>query len=63
MTTMLIDNKANVKPAYEYFSIDTNEYRTLEDLKALAVDCMNENVYLIKVFYGDTKLFEIRNEK
>ena len=63
MTKMIIDNKATAKIKYECYDIDRNEYPTVEDLKQLARDCMNNEVYLIRVYENETELFTIRNEK
>ena len=63
MTTMYIDNKAAAKHSIEIYAIDRNEYKTAEELKELAYDCMSKDVYLIRVFENDTELFTIRNEK
>ena len=63
MTTMTIDNKAFIKPAYEYFKIDRTEYKTIDDLLALACECMNEDVYLIRVYENDEEVFTVRNNK
>ena len=48
---------------YECYDIDRNEYPTVEDLKSLAEDCMNNEVYLIRVYENETELFTIRNEE
>lgn len=63
MTKMIIDNKATAKRAYEAYEIDRNEYRTVQDLMLLAGECMNENVYLIRVYENDSELFTMRNSK
>ena len=63
MTKMIIDNKATAQKKYECYDIDRNEYPTIEDLKLLAEDCMNDEVYLIRVYENETELFTIRNEK
>ena len=63
MTKMIIDNKATTKKKYECYDIDRNEYPTVEDLKSLAEYCMNNDVYLIRVYENETELFTIRNEK
>ena len=60
---MIIDNKATVREKYECYEIDRNEYVTVDDLKSLAADCMNDNVYLIRVYENGTELFTLRNEK
>ena len=61
MTTMIIDNKATSNKAYESYTVDRNEYPTVEDLKDLAYECMNKEVYLIRVFEDNNELFTIRN--
>lgn len=63
MTTMYIDNKATAKKAIELYEIDRNEYPTIDDLRNLAWDCMNNNVYLIRVFENNNELFTIRNNR
>ncbi len=63
MTKMIIDNKASVKPSYEAYEIDRNEYRTIDDLMFLAGECMNDNVYLIRVYENDEELFTMRNSR
>lgn len=63
MTTMYIDNKATAKKAIELYEIDRNEYQTIDDLRNLAWDCMNNNVYLIRVFENNNELFTIRNNR
>ena len=63
MTKMIIDNKATAQKKYECYDIDRNEYPTVEDLKSLAEDCINDEVYLITVYENETELFTIRNEK
>lgn len=63
MTKMIIDNKATAQKKYECYVIDRNEYPTVEDLKSLAEDCMNNEVYLIRVYENETELFTLRNEK
>lgn len=61
MTTMIIDNKATSTKPCEKYIIDRNEYKTEKDLLELAGDCMNENVYLIRVYENGNELFTIRN--
>lgn len=61
MTTMYIDNKATAKKATEYYIIDESIYETENKLKELATDCMNEEVYLIRVYKNDKELFTLRN--
>lgn len=61
MTTMIIDNKATAKKSIEKYIIDTNEYQTLDSLMELAADCMNEEVYLIRVYKDDEELFTFRS--
>lgn len=63
VTKMIIDNKATTQKKYECYDIDRNVYPTVEDLKLLAEDCINNEVYLIKVYENETELFTIRNEK
>ena len=63
MTKMIIDNKATAQKKYECYDIDRNEYTNVEDLKLLAQDCMNDEVYLIRVYENETELFTIRNEE
>ena len=63
MTKMIIDNKATAEKKYECYDIDRNEYPTVDDLRMLAYDCMNDEVYLIRVYENETELFTIRNEK
>lgn len=63
MTKMIIDNKATAKRAYEAYKIDRNEYQTIDDLLMLAGDCMNDDVYLIRVYENDVELFTVRNCK
>lgn len=63
MTKMVIDNKATAKRAYECYAIDRNEYRTVNDLMMLAGECMNNDVYLIRVYENDEELFTMRNSK
>jgi hypothetical protein len=63
MTKMIIDNKATAEKKYECYDIDRNEYPTVDDLTMLAQDCMNDEVYLIRVYENETELFTIRNEK
>lgn len=63
MTKMIIDNKATAEKKYECYDIDRNEYPTVDDLRMLARDCMNDEVYLIRVYENETELFTIRNEK
>ena len=63
MTKMIIDNKATAKKKYECYDIDINQYPNVEDLISLAEDCMNDEVYLIRVYENETELFTIRNEK
>lgn len=63
MTTMIIDNKATAKKAYESYTIDEEIYYNEEKLKELAADCMNEEVYLIRVYKDNKELFTMRNYK
>ena len=63
MTKMIIDNKATTKKKYECYDIDSIEYLTVDDFKSLAEYCMNNDVYLIRVYENETELFTIRNEK
>ena len=63
MTKMIIDNKATAEKKYECYDIDRSEYPTVDDLRMLARDCMNDEVYLIRVYENETELFTIRNEK
>lgn len=63
MTKIVIDNKAFVKPAYECYRIDRNEYRTVNDLMMLAGECVNKDVYLIRVYENDEELFTMKNSK
>lgn len=61
MTTMYIDNKANVNPTVENYIVDRSEYSTIQDLYTLANDCMNDNVYLIRMSEDGKELFTVRN--
>lgn len=70
MTIMMIDNKARCKKSYEYFEVDRNEYNSVNSLMELAYECMNEDVYLIRVCEGKgnsldnyKELFTMRNHK
>lgn len=60
-TTMYIDYKAGSKKSYELYEIDRNEYPSNDDLRSLAFECMNNSVYLIRVFENNNELFTIRN--
>lgn len=60
---MYIDYKAGVNKKYQLFELDRNEYPTIDDLKLIALDCMNNEVYLIRVFENNNELFTIRNNK
>lgn len=61
MTTMIIDNKATAKRSYESYTLDENIYNTEEKLKEIAFECMNKEVYLIRVYKDNKELFTIRN--
>ena len=61
MTTMIIDNKATATKSIEKYIIDRNKYDTVKKLKELASECMNEDVYLIRVYENDKELFTFRN--
>ena len=61
MTTMIIDNKANAIKSIEVYEIDRYEYQTIADLEELAFDCLNEEVYLIRMFENGKELFTMRN--
>ncbi len=63
MTTLIIDNKAIAKRAYEKYIVDRTEYPTIEHLRDLVSDCMNDEVYKISVYENDVELFTIRNHK
>lgn len=61
MTTMTIDNKATARKPFEHYIIDRNEYPTMQDLMFLVGECMNRDVYLIRVEENGNELFTIRN--
>ena len=63
MTTMIIDNKATAKKPIEKYIIDRNEYPTKESLYMLAGECMNKEVYLIKIYENDNLIITARNDK
>lgn len=63
MTTMIIDNKATAKKSIEVYTIDREEYPTIEDLRNLVFECMNEEAYMIRVLENDVELFAVRNYK
>ena len=55
-TTMIIDNRATAKKAYEAYEIDRNEWKTMSDLENLVADCMNKEVYKITVYEGKKEI-------
>lgn len=63
MTTMEIANKARCAKRYERYVIDRNEYPTIQDLRMLAGECMNDDVYLIRVYENNEELFHTWNNK
>ena len=50
MTVMTIDHKTGDTRKYSHYMIDRSEYPTLEDLKNLALECLNDNAYSIQIF-------------
>ena len=59
-TYMLIDNKAYKDRPYELYKIDKRVYRTRAALNALIDECMNESVYLIRVYENGKMIIERR---
>lgn len=62
MTKMIIDKKAGCG-ADEAYEIDRSIYQTIEELKVVAFECMNKDVYLVRVFEDDVELFTLRNHE
>ena len=60
-TIMIIDNKATAEKPYEVYEIDRYEYQTIENLRELVGDCMNKEVYSIKIMEDDNELMMVRN--
>lgn len=61
MTKMIIDNRATAKKRFECYTVDRNEYKTIEDLKTVAYEFLNKDVYSITVTENDIILFRILN--
>lgn len=61
MTILYIDNKATATKSVEAYEVDRDLYQTEKDLMMLAGECMNEDVYLIRVLEDNKELFTMRN--
>lgn len=63
MTTMIIDNKAGNAQSYENYKIDRRIYKTVDALKELAKDCMNEKVFKIEVYVNGEEILRVYNDR
>lgn len=63
MTTMIIDNKASYCKKYESYTIDRTIYATVEELKELVNDCMNDMVFMITVLVNGKEIIREYNDK
>ena len=63
MTIMIIDNKAGYGKKYESYTIDRTVYTTVEALKELVNDCMNDMVFMITVLVNGKEIIREYNDK
>ena len=61
MTNLVIDNKAGHGKVYESYSIDRRIYKTVESLKDLVNECMNDNVFMITVTVNGREIIRAYN--